>query len=410
MAPYGHKQAGGPQPDLHHNKLTGRLGVRVVQFVGGDGSLASDQMAALTAAAPHVVLAFWGREPLARPPFLADLRRSVPDAVLLGCSSSGDIRADGVHDASWVLTALRFEAGTTHVQLAETALGGLADSMAAGQRLAHALPPAGLRAVLVLAPGVGIDGSALVEGLTARLPHGTLIAGGLASDNGHFETTHVLGPDGLGTDRVVVLGLYGPQLRLGASSRGGWKAFGPTRKVTRCQDSLLYTLDDQPALALYKKYLGEYARDLPAAGLLFPLEILDSQGQSTGILRTILGVDEQHQSIQLAGSVNEGRYMRLMHASPDALTAGAERAAADSLAQHGGRPALALCVSCVGRKLVMGARIDEEVLAVVDQLGDEVGVAGFYSNGEIGTLDGQAACKLHNQTMSIVLLSEDAAP
>lgn len=383
--------------------------MQISQLTAHDLAFDKAQVDRFAAADPQLILAFWGKEPLAEPDFLGPLRSAHPDALIVGCSSSGDIHTHGVQDGAWVLTGIRFEREGSRFEVAQTLLRSLGDSRPAGLRLAAMLPPEGLRGVLVFAPGVGVNGSALVQGLAAGLAPQVWISGGLAGDNGRFVQTCVLGPGGQAPDRIVAVGLYGRHLRAATASRGGWKPFGPRRRATRCADSLLYELDGQPALALYKKYLGSYADGLPANGLLFPLEIMDSVPQSVGLLRTILGVDEATQSIQLAGSVEQDCGLRLMHASPDALVEGAEQAAEDSLALYGGGPALALCVSCVGRKLVMGQRIDDEVLAVADLLGDAVVLAGFYANGEIGPTGRPGQHGLHNQTMSISMLGEDAA-
>ncbi len=71
-----------------------------------------------------------------------------------------------------------------------------------------------------------------------------------------------------------------------------------------------------------------------------------------------------------------------------------------------GAQSLALLVSCVGRKLVMGGRVEEEIEAVTDVLGPSALPTGFYSNGEISPLAGTRACKLHNQTMTITRIAE----
>ncbi|MDE2000358.1 MAG: FIST C-terminal domain-containing protein, partial [Burkholderiales bacterium] len=67
-----------------------------------------------------------------------------------------------------------------------------------------------------------------------------------------------------------------------------------------------------------------------------------------------------------------------------------------------------LLVSCVGRKLVMGAHVDEEVEAVAAVFGRHATVSGFYSYGEISPTVKGLDCKLHNQTMTITYLSEVA--
>ncbi len=157
----------------------------------------------------------------------------------------------------------------------------------------------------------------------------------------------------------------------------------------------------------YKRYLGDYASDLPASGLLFPFAMLGKDHSETGLIRTILGMDEAAGSLTLAGDIIEGGYLRLMSASTDALVDGAEAAAQAAQKMLKRRtPGLALLVSCVGRKLVMGGRVDEEIEAVAEVLGKNAVLTGFYSNGEISPYLSSPECKLHNQTMTITCLSD----
>ena len=189
------------------------------------------------------------------------------------------------------------------------------------------------------------------------------------------------------------------------------RSLGPARRVTRCAHNVLFELDGEPALEVYKRYLGEHAKDLPASGLLFPFAMLGSDHNDIGLIRTILGVDEAQGSLTLAGDIDPDGYLKLMHANTNALVNGAEAAAQAALDMHrrGGSDAsqgLAVLVSCVGRKLVMGGRVDEEVEAVADVFGQGAVITGFYSNGEISPFTDNLACKLHNQTMTITYLSE----
>ena len=188
-----------------------------------------------------------------------------------------------------------------------------------------------------------------------------------------------------------------------------WPNINTARKVTRSVNNVLYELDGESALAVYKRYLGDHAQGLPASGLLFPFAMLGSDHSEVGLIRTILGVDEAAGSLTLAGDIDPDGYLRLMHASTDALVDGAEAAAdaAKAMHAHAGQ-GLALLVSCVGRKLVMGGRVDEEVEAVADVFGQGATLAGFYSNGEISPFSPAVECKLHNQTMTITYISETA--
>ena len=222
---------------------------------------------------------------------------------------------------------------------------------------------------------------------------------------------HVVGrrPDGYHCLQTVFRFFgHGDALRFGHGSFGGWEAFGPARKVSRCEGNVLYELDDEPALEIYKRYLGEHAKGLPASGLLFPFAMLGQDHDALGLIRTILGVDEASGSLTLAGEINANGYLKLMHASTDKLVDGAEAAAEAAAAMTGQtQEQLAILVSCVGRKLVMGHRVDEEVEAVADVLGSHAVLTGFYSYGEISPCTPGGPCKLHNQTMTITTLRED---
>ena len=377
--------------------------MQIAQLVLRDATNITDKLAPLTRLQPDLLLAFGASHLLSA--VAAPLAATFPAARRIGCSTAGEISAAGVSDESCVLTAIRF--ASTQLVQASTRLSGMNDSLAAGRRLATQLPPEGLRAVLVFAQGVSINGSALLLGIGEVLRSELPVAGGLAGDGNAFRETWVLDDGGMRRDGVVALGFYGPALRFAHGSFGGWSPFGPARKVTRSADNLLHELDGEPALDVYKRYLGVHASGLPASGLLFPFAMLGSDHRETGLIRSILGVDERDGSLTLAGEIDPHGYLKLMHASTDALVGGAEAAAeavqASIPAQAQG---LALLVSCVGRKLVMGGRVEEEVEAVGSVLGPQALLAGFYSYGEIGPLAASGACRLHNQTMTVTWIGE----
>jgi len=379
--------------------------MKTAQIVVGTPTALADALPALRDIAPHWLLVFGSADFFARPETGAALRTAFPDAVLFGCSTAGEISDDGVHDDRCVITGVHFDAVT--LVSARTQLSGMDDSRAAGVRIGEQLAHPDLRAVMVLAPGVAINGSALVEGIASVIGDDVPLTGGLAGDGGAFTRTWTLGDAGADDGGIVAVGLCGDGLRFGHGSFGGWEPFGPARKVTRCEGNVLFELDGAPALEVYKRYLGDYADGLPASGLLFPFAMLGENHNETGLIRTILGVSEADGSLTLAGEIEADGYLKLMHASTDALVNGAEaaaEAAAAMLAAPGN--SLALLVSCVGRKLVMGERVDEEVEAVADVFGQGATLAGFYSYGEISPFAPGVSCKLHNQTMTITWLAE----
>jgi hypothetical protein len=260
--------------------------------------------------------------------------------------------------------------------------------------------------VFVFSEGIRVNGSDLVRGLASALPPNVPVTGGLSGDGHRFDRTYVIWKGRPERESIVAVGLYGDALRVGYASLGGWDPFGPERMITRSRGNVLYELDGRSALQLYKEYLGEHAADLPASGLLFPLSLRTSAGD-TPVVRTILGVDEDEESMTFAGDMPEGAYARLMKANFDRLIDGAAGAAKVSYEAVGGTsPDLALLISCVGRKMVLQQRIEEEVESVRQVLGDRTILTGFYSYGEISPFTPDARCELHNQTMTITTLVE----
>jgi len=333
------------------------------------------------------------------------LRDRFPAALICGCSSAGEIAGERVDDFSLVVTAVAFaKARLNWATVKLTEHGG--DSQAAGGALAAKLPQPGLRHVLLLAEGLHVNGSALIQGMAEGLPETVMVTGGLAGDGPRFESTQVYCNEQQSTDSLLAIGLYGDALRIGYGSQGGWDSFGPERLITRSEGNVLFCLDDQPALELYKRYLGDHAAELPASGLKFPLSLRGPEGRP-GVVRTILSVDEAAGSMTFAGDMPQGTYARLMRANFDRLVDGAAGAAERSLEPLAGSEAeLALLISCVGRRMVLGQAVEEEVEAARAVLGPKPVFCGFYSYGEISPLHEGGACSLHNQTMTITTLRE----
>ena len=354
--------------------------------------------------ATQLVLLFGSRAILKKGTYQNDLKPLYPNACFLGCSTAGEIYGTQVLDDALVATAIHFE--QTQVKGSAIRLQGQESSFEAGVRLGNALPSDGLVHVFVLSDGLQVNGSDLVEGLVKALPAGVTLTGGLSGDADRFVETLVLWGDVAAQGTIAAIGLYGDRLQVGYGSLGGWMPFGPERVMTEAQGNVLYKLDGQPALELYKHYLGEHSAGLPATGLLFPLS-LQSQSHDHHLVRTLLAVDEATQSLTFAGNVPQGATTQLMHATFDRLLEGAIQAAeASQQAMNGLHPELAILVSCVGRKLLLKQRIEEEVEGVREVFGASTTLSGFYSYGEISPFASGAACELHNQTMTITTFAE----
>lgn len=335
---------------------------------------------------------------------LMEVRARYPGAPLVGCSTAGEISGTRVRDDSLTATAIRLEHG--EIKLASVNVGEAGDSLGAGRSLAQALPAEGLVHVVVLSDGLKVNGTELARGLRDNLPGKVTVTGGLAGDGTRFQHTLVCADGAPEEGKIVALGFYGDRLKVGYGSLGGWDSFGAERLITRSRGNVLYELDGHSALELYKQYLGEHAAGLPSSALLFPLALRSGAGEDS-LVRTVLNVSEEEQSMTFAGDMPEGSYARLMKANFDRLVdgaAGAARAGYETLGSA--EPELALLVSCVGRKLVLKQRIEEEVEGVRDVLVGGTVLTGFYSYGEICPHGALTTCELHNQTMTITTFSE----
>ncbi|MGP1676331.1 MAG: FIST signal transduction protein [Burkholderiales bacterium] len=334
-----------------------------------------------------------------------ELRRLYPAALILGCSTAGEILGTRVFDDSVTATAVRFN--DTSLCLAAEQIADPSRSFDSGAALGRKLLGDKLAHVLVISDGLAVNGTDLVNGLKSVLPDKIVVTGGLSGDGARFQRTLVIADAPPATGMVAALGLYGARLPFGYGSLGGWDPFGSERLITKSKGNVLYELDGQSALALYKRYLGEHASGLPASGLMFPLALRGASSGEQGLMRTIHAVDEVGQSMTFAGDMPEGMFARLMKANFDRLVEGASGAAKASRETGGAlQPELAVLISCVGRKRVLGQRIEEEVESVREVLGESTVMTGFYSYGEISPFAPTGRCELHNQTMTITTFAE----
>lgn len=356
---------------------------------------------------PQLVFVFGGREQIEKQEHFDSLRKFYPNSKLLLCSTAGEILGTRVYDNCLSVTAVYFE--KTKLHFVEAVVAGSNESAEKGKELAGMLPQEDLVHAMVFSDGLSVNGTALVTGVSAVLPQGVSVTGGLVGDGANFKRT-LLGLDEIPKEKnIVLIGFYGASLKIGYGSVGGWDTFGPDRKITRSEGNVLYELDGKPALELYKEYLGEQAKDLPGSGLLFPIKLqLGSDANEAEVVRTLLAVDESTQSMTFAGDMPEGVAATLMKANFERLVDGASGAAKMSAANIGADAELAILISCVGRKLVLKERIEEETEAVQSVLGTSTVMTGFYSYGEICPVaPTEKQCRLHNQTMTITTFKEN---
>lgn len=349
----------------------------------------------------QLVIGYGARNIIEENNFYILLKEKFPHAEIALSSSSGEIFCNEVYDDTVALTIISFS--TSYIRTSQIDIEDFSYSYDAGKKLIENLPSEGLRWVFILSDGSKVNGSQLVRGLNASRPNEVLISGGLAADGDKFEKT-VVGLNQIPEpNKILAIGFYGKHLELSHSSIGGWESFGLERVVTKSHNNILYEIDNKNALDLYKKYLGKYAEELPGSALLFPLSLKLSQ-DSSSVVRTILSIKDN--TMIFAGDLPEGSKVRFMKANMDRLIDAANDAANECLKMTTHDTKLGLIVSCVGRKMVLGDRVYEEVDIVRDVFKSNTVLTGFYSYGELSPLSPFGDCALHNQTITITTVNE----
>ncbi|MFH1282954.1 MAG: FIST N-terminal domain-containing protein [bacterium] len=378
--------------------------MKIEQSIRAEGERWDPAISGKLKESAQLVFLFGSTDIIKKKETVQEIRGLYPNAQIFGCSTAGEIFGTQVIEGSLVLTAVHFE--HTAIQTVSTEINGMDDSFQAGERLVSSLKQENLAHVFILSNGLKVNGSDLVRGATSKLPQNVSLTGGLSGDGDRFKETFVISNNQPADNSIAALGFYGSRIKVGYCSLGGWEPFGPDRLITRSRNNILYELDNESALSLYKKYLGDHAAKLPASALLFPLNIKRKDG-TEWIVRTILSVDEKDQSMTFAGDVPEGASVRLMKTNFEDIVQGAVEAAKGSIEVFGdAAPDLAILISCVGRKMVLKQRIEEETEGVRNIFGDKTVLTGFYSYGEICPFKRNSNSELHNQTMTITTFLE----
>lgn len=326
-----------------------------------------------------------------------------PNSNIIICSTAGQISNTSLIQQNLVATAIQFEKST--IKTTKIDIVSNSDINLLGNKIKEDLLNDDLKSILIISEGSFINGTELINELIRQTNGKIPIFGGLAGDEYRFEKTIVGLNEDASVGKIVAVGFYGNHLHFGFGSEGGWSDYGPEREVTESDKNILYKIGDRFALDIYKEYLGKYADELPGSSLYFPLSMKENP-DSEPIVRTILSIDEVNKSMTFAGNIPVGSTVRFMKGNIDKLINASFTAAEEINKTLSYQPELAFLVSCVGRKIVLGNRIEEEIEVVKEVFGDKMLVFGFYSYGEISPTLNNVACELHNQTMTLTTISE----
>lgn len=351
-----------------------------------------------------LVLVFGNRICLEDPEIFNDVKSFFPTGHIVFGSTAGEICDTVIRDNSVVLTAIEFERSSYKVSHKNiTDFNG--DGHALGAALLEGLPAEDLVHVLIISEGSQINGSTLIKGLESRKKQGVGISGGICGDGNLFERTLAAYNEMPKEGEVIAIGFYGSSLEITTGNSCGWIPFGPERVVTKSVGNLLFELDGRPALELYEKYLGPLAEQLPHSALLYPLSV-SVDGHDHPVVRTILNINKEDNTMILAGDIPENSKVQLMFSSVEDIVNGSRMAGHFGINHRKKSPQLALLISCLGRKMVLDQRAEEEIEEMRAVIGERAIMTGFYSYGEIAPFSNGKLCRLHNQTMTITLFSE----
>lgn len=353
-----------------------------------------------------LVLVFGNRLMLQEKNIYNEIRDIFKDGDIVFGSTSGVITSESVDDDSIIITAIEFEKSTFLIKTENVLNSNVQiDSFKSGKELIEQFPKEGLKYVFIVSDGSYTNGSKLAKGMNAATQGNLIITGGFCGDATRFDTTICSYNENPKEGKIVAIGLYGETLEVTFATKGGWIPFGPERVVTKSKDNILYKLDGKPALDLYKTYLGEKSKELPGAALLFPMKI-KSDDERKSIIRTILNINEEENSMILAGDIIENSKVQLLMTNVDSIINAAEIGAREAFELRKNKPEVAILISGIGRKLMLDQRVEEEVEEVMEVVGKDTTICGFYSYGEIAPFIGETNCHMQNQTIAITLISE----
>ena len=252
-----------------------------------------------------------------------------------------------------------------------------------------------------------ISGDNLVRGLTDAAGHDVMVAGGVAGNpvdlSGIVFTNDLSSSAGLlaliiDQDKVSISGL----------AVSGWKPVGTTKKITKSEGSWVFTIDNEPAMNVIQRYLGDdmIISNTQASGLLpsdlgYPLQFERPSGNA--IMKPALFFNTTDQSVMMGGEIKEGDHFRF--SLPPDFDVIDKIVESTKIMKEKEMPDCDVLIvfSCVGRLGTFGPLISTEIDGLASTWGKPM--IGFFSLGEFGKLDG-GRCEFQGTTVSWAALKE----
>lgn len=349
---------------------------------------------------------------------LAGIRSITGDIPMVGGTTAGEISTSGFSKQSAVIMALSSPIldFTTSIGL-NMSKDEKACSVSLARKIRRKKAVKNAVSLLIFPNGMGGDGVKVIEGLHQVMGTNIEIIGGYLGDDERFENTFQYYNGKVYKDAIPALLISGENgFETGIGVRSGFESIGNRFYCTDSENNIVKKFDEERALDLYREFLGEErSKRLPGICLEYPFGLIDEKvsiaGKDYFQLRCGLTVDREEGTITLAASIPKGSALTITTASRGEIINGAKLAALQAReALKNTVPQAILMLSCVGRKLVLGRRTQEEVDAVKEILGEDVPIIGFYTYGEIGPIDKMreelAITRFHNETVVLWVLGK----
>jgi len=331
---------------------------------------------------------------------LDKINETYPGIELIGCSTDGEFSSVlGFAEDSITLTLFHsdeceWKAGVGH-DISKDPLGSLEQAAKTVITQLHQEP----KLCIVTPDSLTVSGNSVVEGLQKQLGENFPIIGGTAGDQLRIKQTYQFYKDQVLSNSAPFLLFSGPLL-LSFGVESGWNPIGRKGKATKVKNNILYEIDEKPATEYYQHYLKIDLKDIVPE---YPLAVYTGN-RDQFYLRNPVYFDQEAGSISFFGDVPLNATVQITHVERDGIINATGTSVAKAKENYpGSKPALAICFSCAGRKLVLGTRTQEEVELLQKQY-PELLVAGFYGYGEIAPMLPDTPSQFHNETFISLLV------
>ncbi|HZS14384.1 MAG TPA: FIST N-terminal domain-containing protein [Candidatus Dormibacteraeota bacterium] len=337
---------------------------------------------------------------------LNGIRDVCPDAPLIGCSTAGEIAADGPGESSVVVTALGGDGFSVATAMASGAAGDLRQAGATVGACIEQVEARAHQVLLLLTDGLAGDQQEIVRGAYGVVGAAVPLVGGCAGDDLRMTYTQQLFGDAVVDDSVVAAAISS-DAPIGIGVRHGWRRVGDPMLVTCSEGNRVLALDDQPALDVYLDRLDApaEARTDSAAFTRFamthPLGLSRRSGEE---VRFVAEAGFADRSIGCIAEVPQGGLAWMMEGDAASVLGATDAACSDALTGLEGNPPIGLIAfDCIARRGVLGSGGVEDEVSRIGLHADGAPVSGFYTYGEIARTRGISG--FHNQTLVVLALS-----